>query len=80
MLKSFAILAVIAMLIMLVLEIVQSWASAASFDYKPIVAVLGIASMLVIGAFGWRKMNKVARWYLIAALFISTFMILIALR
>ncbi len=80
MLKNFAILTVIAISIILFLEVVQLWASAASFDYRPIVAVLGIVALLVISAFGWRKMNRAARWYLIGALFFSAFMILIGLN
>lgn len=80
MLKNFSVLAFVAIAVMLILEVVRLWAAAASFDYKPIAAVVGIGSMLVISAFGWRKMNKVARWYLVAALLGGTFMILIALR
>jgi hypothetical protein len=80
MLKNFAVLTLIAIAVMLILEVVKLWATAASFDYNPITAVLGIGALLAISAFGWRKMNKVTRWYLIAVLFVGTFMILITLR
>jgi hypothetical protein len=79
-LRNTVVLAFVAIAIMLILEVARLWAAAASVDYKPIAAVLGIGSMLVISAIAWRKMNNVARWYLIAALLGGTFMILIALR
>jgi hypothetical protein len=80
MLRNTVVLAFVAIAIMLIVEVVRLWAAAASVDYKPIAVVLGIGSMLVISAIAWRKMNNVARWYLIAALVGGTFLILIALR
>lgn len=80
MLKNFIVFTLVSMLVSLILAIVRSWASAASLDYRPIIAAFGIATMLIIGAVGWRRMNKITRWYLIAVLFVGALAILVSAK
>lgn len=78
MLKKVVILALVAMLIGLASGVLRWWASLASFDYRAPLAAFGIIAMLLIGVVGWRRMNKVARWYLMAVFFIGILAIVVS--
>lgn len=78
MVKNIAAYALVATLIALASSLFRWWASTVSFDYRAPLAAFGIVCMLIIGVFGWGRMNKVARWYLIAVFFIGTLAIAVS--
>lgn len=78
MLKYFVSLTFVAVLVGLTIVTVKLWAGVVTFDFRPIIAIFGIATMFMIGAIGWRKMNEVTRRYLMVVLVIGTLMILIS--